>query len=305
LAAAADRGARLAGRPDEIGQVAAALTDVHREALRLAADAAVQRADTAAVLVALSRRNQRLIGRQLDVIDRLEAQEADPDRLATLFQLDHLAARMRRNDDNLLVVAGGQPGRRFTAPVPLADVLRAAAAEIEDYPRVEYRDIPDVALSGHAAGDVVHLLSELIENAAAYSAPDTPVIIAAAQYVDTVRIWINDSGVGLTAESLSAANRHLAEPATLTAAARTGTMGLLVVSRLAARHVVAVSLHPLPQGGTSALVTLPVDALATLTVSSGPPRIGPAHPPDGTHYPPAGTPYPLPAEVARAYRGGQ
>jgi len=301
LAAAAQRGAPLARRPDEIGQVAAALTDVHREALRLATDVAMQRADAAAILVALSRRNQSLIGRQLQVIDRLEAEETDPDRLATLFHLDHLAARMRRNDDNLLVVAGGQPGRRFIAPVPLADVLRAAAAEIEDYPRVEYRDIPEVAVAGHAAGDVVHLLAELVENAAAYSPPETPVVLAAAHHVDTLRIWINDSGVGMTVDSIAAANHHLTHPATLTAALA-GTMGLLVVSRLAARHAVSVSLHALPRGGVSALVTLPAAVLATLAPSVGPSRIhlpralpSPAHAAGRTR---AGHPAALPAPAA-------
>ncbi|HEU4422917.1 MAG TPA: ATP-binding protein [Pilimelia sp.] len=300
LAAAAARGARLASRPDEIGHVAAALTDVHREALRLAADAAVQRADAAAVLVALSRRNQRLIGRQLDVIDRLEAEETDPDRLATLFHLDHLAARMRRNDDNLLVIAGGQPGRRFTEPVALGDVVRAAAAEIEDYPRVEYGEIPDVAVAGHAAGDVVHLLSELIENAAVHSPARAPVTIAAASHVDTVRVWINDGGAGMSPAAMNAANHHLTYPATLTAALA-GTMGLLVVSRLAARHAIEVSLHPLPHGGISALVTLPIGALSPLATAAGPTRVHRSHRrPEAPHRRPGA----LPATAYPAAGGG-
>src|SRR5207248_7099955 len=160
---------------DEIGEVGAALGAVHRQALRLAAEQALLRLDIAGLFVALSRRGQSLIHRQLALIEEFENVESDPQRLEKLFELDHLAARMRRNEENLLVLAGGEPGRRVTSPVSLIELVQAAAAEIEDFARVDHTHVLDVGVGAHAVRDVIHLLAELLENAATYSPPESRV----------------------------------------------------------------------------------------------------------------------------------
>ncbi|MGO4748885.1 nitrate- and nitrite sensing domain-containing protein, partial [Streptomyces sp. 2MCAF27] len=150
---------------DEIGKVATAFDDVHREAVRLAAEQALLRGNVNAMFTNLSRRSQGLIQRQLSLISELESREADPDQLSSLFKLDHLATRMRRNGENLLVLAGEEPGRRWTRPVPLVDVLRAAASEVEQYERIELSSVPTNEVAGRVVNDLVHLLAELLENA--------------------------------------------------------------------------------------------------------------------------------------------
>jgi signal transduction histidine kinase len=264
LAAARHTDAALAGgRLDEITQVGHAFAAVHRQALELAAAQAIQRLDTAATFVALARRNQTLVQRQLSAIDDLEREETDPDTLAAFYTVDHLAARMRRNSENLLVLAGSEPGRRFTTAQTLVDVVRAAAAEIQDYTRVDVVDIAPVAVAGHAVGDLAHLLAELLENAAAYSPPQTRVRVCARHGFDGVTLTIYDNGIGLTPEDLADANQRLMSQADLTASLA-GTMGLLVVARLAARHGVRVRLSSQPSAGTAALVHLPDQLLEPL-----------------------------------------
>ena len=161
---------------DEIGEVARAFDQVHREAVRLAADEAMLRGNLNAMFVNLSRRSQSLIERQLSLIDSLEQNEQDPDRLSSLFRLDHLATRMRRNSENLLVLAGHEVTRRWSQPVPLVDVLRAAISEIEQYERVALNVQPGIAVVGQAVNDVVHLLAEIVENATTFSPEDTQVL---------------------------------------------------------------------------------------------------------------------------------
>jgi signal transduction histidine kinase len=250
-----------AGPLDEITQVGRAFAAVHRQALQLAAAQAIQRLDTAAVFVALARRNQTLVQRQLRAIDDLERDETDPDTLAAFYAVDHLAARMRRNSENLLVLAGSEPGRRFTAAQSLLDVVRAAAAEIDDYTRVDPVDLPPAAVTGHAVGDLVHLLAELLENATRYSAPGTRVRVTARYGSDGLALAIYDDGIGLAAQHLAEANHRLASQADLTASLA-GTMGLLVVARLAARHGVRVQLRSQLGVGTVALVGVPAQLLA-------------------------------------------
>ena len=246
---------------DEIGQVAYALNAVHRQALRLAADQALLRLDVSELFVTLSRRGQTLIQRQINLIDDFERTETDPQRLERLFALDHLAARMRRNEENLLVIAGGEPGRRFSDPVPLYDVIRAAAAEIEDYSRVDGASIAEVSVVAHAVGDLVHLLAELLENATVFSPPSSRVCVTARESVGDLTISIFDEGIGIPAAQLETINRRFAEPGQLTSdLAR--TMGLLVVARLAARHAIRVQLRSSQGGGTVALVRLSPDLLA-------------------------------------------
>ncbi len=184
---------------DEIGQVAAAFDDVHREAVRLAAEQALLRGNVNAMFTNLSRRSQGLIQRQLSLISELESREADPDQLSSLFKLDHLATRMRRNGENLLVLAGEEPGRRWTRPVPLVDVLRAAASEVEQYERIELASVPTTEVAGRVVNDLVHLLAELLENATSFSSPQTKVKVTGHALPDgRVLIEIHDTGIGLS-----------------------------------------------------------------------------------------------------------
>ncbi|WP_406422212.1 nitrate- and nitrite sensing domain-containing protein [Streptomyces sp. NBC_00873] len=243
---------------DEIGEVARAFDQVHREAVRLAAEQAMLRGNVNAIFTNLSRRNQSLIEGQLTLITDLENNEADPDQLESLFQLDHLATRMRRNGENLLVLAGEEPGRRWNQPVPLVDVLRAASSEVESYERIELSGVPETEIHGQAVTNLVHLLAELLENATTFSSPQTKVRVTATRLPDRrVMIEIHDKGIGLTAEDFADINHKLANPPTVDAAV-SQRMGLFVVGRLADRHGIRVQLRPSgEQAGTTSLVMLP------------------------------------------------
>ncbi|MGW4513094.1 nitrate- and nitrite sensing domain-containing protein [Streptomyces sp. NPDC004393] len=244
---------------DEIGQVAAAFDDVHREAVRLAAEQALLRGNVNAMFTNLSRRSQGLIQRQLSLISELESREADPDQLSSLFKLDHLATRMRRNGENLLVLAGEEPGRRWTRPVPLVDVLRAAASEVEQYERIELAAVPTTEVAGRVVNDLVHLLAELLENATSFSSPQTKVKVTGHALPDgRVLIEIHDTGIGLSPEDLAQINERLASPPTVDVSV-SRRMGLFVVGRLSQRHGIRIQLRPSDSGGTTALVMLPVD----------------------------------------------
>ncbi|MEK2471499.1 nitrate- and nitrite sensing domain-containing protein [Streptomyces noursei] len=244
---------------DEIGRVAAAFDDVHREAVRLASEQALLRGNVNAMFTNLSRRSQGLIQRQLSLISELESREADPDQLSSLFKLDHLATRMRRNGENLLVLAGEEPGRRWTRPVPLVDVLRAAASEVEQYERIELNAVPQTEVAGRVVNDLVHLLAELLENATSFSSPQTKVKVTGHALPDgRVLVEIHDTGIGLSPEDLSAINERLASPPTVDVSV-SRRMGLFVVGRLSLRHGIRIQLRPSDSGGTTALVMLPVD----------------------------------------------
>jgi signal transduction histidine kinase len=244
---------------DEIGRVAAAFDDVHREAVRLAGEQALLRGNVNAMFTNLSRRSQGLIQRQLSLISELESREADPDQLSSLFKLDHLATRMRRNGENLLVLAGEEPGRRWTRPVPLVDVLRAAASEVEQYERIELNSVPTTEVAGRVVNDLVHLLAELLENATSFSSPQTKVKVTGHALPDgRVLVEIHDTGIGLSPEDLSAINERLANPPTVDVSV-SRRMGLFVVGRLSLRHGIRIQLRPSDSGGTTALVMLPAD----------------------------------------------
>ncbi|MET9993561.1 nitrate- and nitrite sensing domain-containing protein [Streptomyces mutabilis] len=243
---------------DEIGEVARAFDQVHREAVRLASEQALLRGNINAIFTNLSRRNQSLIEGQLTLITDLENNEADPDQLENLFRLDHLATRMRRNGENLLVLAGEEPGRRWDQPVPLVDVLRAASSEVEQYERIELSGVPEAEIHGRAVTDLVHLLAELLENATTFSSPQTKVRVTATRLPDgRVMVEIHDKGIGLTAEDFADINHKLANPPTVDAAI-SQRMGLFVVGRLSDRHGIRVQLRPSgEQAGTTSLVMLP------------------------------------------------
>ena len=247
---------------DEIGEVARAFDQVHREAIRLAANEAALRGNVNAMFVNLSRRSQSLVERQIKLIDDLEQGEQEPDRLSSLFQMDHLATRMRRNSENLLVLAGHEATRRWNQPVALVDVLRAAVSEIEQYERVTLNVQPGISVRGHAVNDVVHLLAELAENATSFSSAETPVVVAGHLLSSGgVLLDITDQGVGMGAEEMAHANWRLDNPPVVDVAV-SRRMGLFVVARLAARHGIRVRLRPAPTGGLTALVWLPDEVIS-------------------------------------------
>src|ERR1700759_1437501 len=242
---------------DEIGEVARAFDQVHREAVRLAADEAMLRGNLNAMFINLSRRSQSLIERQLSLIDSLEQSEQDPGRLSSLFRLDHLATRMRRNSENLLVLAGHEVTRRWSQPVPLVDVLRAAISEIEQYERVVLNVQPGITVAGQAVNDVVHLVAELVENATTFSPEDSQGYVTGQPLTSGGALrGITDNGAGLSDQEMSHANWRLDNPPVVDVAV-SRRMGLFVVGRLAARHGVRVRLRHAQAGGLTALIWLP------------------------------------------------
>jgi signal transduction histidine kinase len=249
---------------DEIGQLARAFDLVHQEAVRLAGNEAHLRGNLNAMFVSLSRRSQSLIERLARMIDTLELSEDDPERLASLFAMDHLITRMRRNSENLLVLAGYEGARKRTDPVLLADVARAATSEIEQYDRVVLNVQPGIEVSGQASTDVVHLLAEIIENATLYS-PRTTEVRLTGQEPPTggVLIEITDSGVGISESRLEELNWRLEHPPVIDVSA-SRHMGLFAVAHLAARHGIRVRLRPSSPRGLAAMIWLP----ATVATSS-------------------------------------
>ncbi|KWV33296.1 sensor histidine kinase [Micromonospora rifamycinica] len=246
---------------DEFGQVTEAFNAVHLEAVRTAAEQAALRSSVATMFVNLARRSQILVDRLIGHLDRLERGEEDPDRLAELFQLDHLATRMRRNDENLLVLAGADSTRVQREPAALIDVLRAAQSEVEHYTRIEFGIIDrDIEVSAHAVNDLVHLVAELFDNATAFSPPDSQVMVEARRVGDRASLYVEDRGIGISAEQLADLNERLATPPQVDVAV-SRMMGLVVVARLASRHGVKVELRPGTDRGTVAEVVLPTSVL--------------------------------------------
>ncbi|MFF4812488.1 nitrate- and nitrite sensing domain-containing protein [Micromonospora chersina] len=245
---------------DEIGELAEAFVAVHRSAVDVAVEQAMMRRNVNAMFVNLARRSQVLVERQLELLDDLEREESDPDQLENLFKLDHLAARMRRNDESLLVLAGTESSRRWNRPVGLGAVLLAASAEIEQYQRVRHDSRSDLHVVGHAVGDLVHLFAELLENATAFSRPDTVVRVVAGAEGPGAYVEIIDQGLGMSPAALAEANAVLAEPPAADVAA-SERMGLFVVSHLGARHGVRVRLRG-GHEGLVARVRIPAELLA-------------------------------------------
>ena len=254
---------------DEIGQVARAFDQVHAEAVRLAGNEAMLRSSFNAMFVNLSRRSQSLIERLARTIDSLEQNEADPDRLSNLFSMDHLVTRMRRNSENLLLLAGHETARKWSAPVPLADVVRAATSEIEQYSRVAMKIQPGISVTGPAVSDVVHLLAEIVENATIFSSKDTPVHISGHEIPSGgVLIEVSDSGVGVPEARLTEMNLRLDNPPVIDVSV-SRHMGLFAVARLAERHGVRVRLRARSPRGLIALVWLPDSVTERGTAPSG------------------------------------
>lgn len=246
---------------DEIGEVAEAFTAVHRSAVRLASEQAMMRHNVNAIFVNLARRSQALVERQLQLLDTLESAETDPEQLDNLFRLDHLATRMRRNDENLLVLAGGDASRRWSEPVALTVVVLAATAEIEYYTRVRHDIADEVYVAGHVVADLVHLIAELLENATMFSPPDTTVTVLGWSAPDgNAVLVIQDDGIGMSPEAVVRANHQLSEPVSIDVAAAE-RMGLVVVGHLAGRYGIKVDIRSTGPG-VAALVSLPGQLLA-------------------------------------------
>jgi signal transduction histidine kinase len=248
---------------DEIGDLAEAFGNVQRVAVTVAEEqAALLRKGIGDLYVNLARRNQSLLDRQLALLDDLERDTGDPDELATLFELDHLSTRMRRNAESLLVLSGSEQPRQWRTAIPIIDVVRAAAAEIADFARVRYAGFQgDLAVGGHAVSDVTHLLAELLENATAFSPPATPVLVSAAPSDHRYVITVTDEGIGVDDERLARLNALLSRPPA-PGLALSRTLGLHVVAYLAARHGIYVQLRRAPTVGIVAVVALPASILA-------------------------------------------
>jgi hypothetical protein len=247
---------------DEIGQVGHAFNELQRTAINSAVEEANVRLGVNEVFLNIARRSQTLLHRQLSILDRMERRAEDPTELEDLFRVDHLATRMRRHAEDLVILAGAAPGRGWRNPVPLVDVLRGAVSEVEDYARVSIRPMPDIAVAGRAVGDVIHLLAELIENATSFSPPHTRVNVGGELVSHGLVIEIEDRGLGMSPEALAAFNARLADPPDFDPA-HSAQLGLFVVARLAARHGVRVQLRPSPYGGVSAVTLIPSPIVGT------------------------------------------
>ncbi|MEV5766245.1 nitrate- and nitrite sensing domain-containing protein [Micromonospora sp. NPDC052213] len=243
---------------DEIGQVGKAFNAVQETAIRTAVEQAELRRNVRDVFLSLARRTQALVHRQLTLLDAMERREHDAEELEDLFRVDHLATRMRRNAENLIVLSGSTPGRAWRRNVPMVDVVRGAVAEVEDYTRVNVLPLGPVSLTGRAVGDVIHLLAELIENGLSFSPPHTTVEVRGQMVANGFAIEIEDRGLGMSEEDLAAANHRIVDQSELNLA-NASRLGLYVVSRLTERHGVRVQLKESAYGGTTAVVLIPAE----------------------------------------------
>ncbi len=246
---------------DEVAKVAAALSAVQASAVDLAVEQAVLRRNIADSYINLGRRNQNLLTRQLDFITDLERNESDPDTLEGLFRLDHLATRMRRNAESLLVLAGVETSRQWSLPVKLSDVVRAALGEVEDYQRVVVRHLEPAAITGAVAADVAHVLAELIENALSFSPPEQSVEVKGRLTTTGYTVAVTDNGLGMPEDELMRANLRLAGRESFTVAP-SRYLGHYVAGHLASRLGVVVELQDSPAGGITARIDVPMGLLA-------------------------------------------
>ncbi|QDY75791.1 sensor histidine kinase [Streptomyces qinzhouensis] len=258
---------RLEYEKDEIGQAGLALNTLQRAAVEAAVRQAEMRRGVSEVFVNLARRNQVLLHRQLTLLDAMERRTEDAEELADLFRLDHLTTRMRRHAEGLVILSGAAPSRQWRKPVQLMDVVRAAVAEVEDYERIEVRRLPRIGVGGQAVADLTHLIAELLENSTVFSPPHTAVEVHGERVANGFTLEIHDRGLGMAPEVLLEANLRLAETPEFELS-DTDRLGLFVISRLAQRQSVRVSLQPSPYGGTTAVVFLPA-VLLTVAPDEG------------------------------------
>ncbi|MEV0354822.1 nitrate- and nitrite sensing domain-containing protein [Nocardia sp. NPDC050697] len=244
---------------DEIGGVATAFDHAARTAIGAAVSEVHAREGVEAVFLNIARRSQVVVHRQLEILDNAERREENADFLATLFRLDHLVTRERRNAENLVILGGGEVGRRWRSPISLLDVVRSAVAETQDYDRVQVSRLPAINVVGAAVADVMHLLAELVDNATSFSPPQSSVEIKANEVGRGVVVEVDDRGLGMTPKQLAQANSVLASPEAFDVAALVSDsrLGLYVISRLAARHGISVKLVESDHGGVRAIVLIP------------------------------------------------
>ncbi len=255
---------------DEVGQVGHAFGAVQRTAVRAAVDEAVLRRGISEVFLNIARRSQALLHRQLTLLDRMERRTTEPQELEDLFRLDHMATRMRRHAEALVILAGAAPGRGWRHPVPVIDVVRGATSEIEDYQRVTIDRMPDVKIVGRAVGDIIHLLAELLENSTSFAPPHTRVRVFAEQVGNGLALHVEDRGLGMSDAELLEANGKLAEPPAFDPSS-SARLGLLVVARLAARQGINVRLRSSSYGGITAVVLIPTELALTDPTDKGEP----------------------------------
>lgn len=262
---------RLDFGSDELGQVAAAFNRAHLAAVSAAVAEAQTRAGINTVFLNIAHRSQVVVHRQLALLDRAERDEGNADQLELLFQLDHLATRTRRNAENLIILGGEQPGRRWRNPVALLELVRGAIAESMDYTRIQTKQMPEVRIASHAVADVIHLLAELMDNATAFSPPEAQVIVSGVVVGRGVAVEVIDQGLGMSETELAERNAVLADPPEFSVAALSGSsrLGLFVVAKLASRHNISVRLTESVYGGVRAVVLIP-SALAEAADQSSP-----------------------------------
>jgi len=241
---------------EEINQIDRSFGIVQRAAVAAAVDQAQLRKGVNQVFLNISMRNQSLLHRQLSMLDSMERRTSDAGALADLFRLDHLTTRMRRHAEGLIILSGSTPGRAWRDPVPVVDVLRAAVAEVEDYVRVDVTSESRDLVAGNAVNDIIHLIAELVENATVFSPPNTRIEVRADRAGTGLVAEIEDRGLGLSLEELADINRRLANPPEFDLA-NSEQLGLFVVSRLAVRHSIRVSLRQSVYGGTTAILVMP------------------------------------------------
>ena len=251
-----------AGDSREVADVSHAFSSVQRTAVEAAVGQAKLRKGIAQMFVNLARRKQALLNRQLQLLDSMQRRTTEPDALEDLYRLDSLTTRMRRHAESLIILSGNTPGRAWRRPVPMVDVIRAAVAEIEDYQRIQVFPVGDTAVNGTVAADLIHLLAELVDNAASFSPPQTTVQIRGEEVANGFVVEIEDRGLGLSAEEYAAINQNLANPPEFDLA-DSDRLGLFVVGQLANRYGVSVTLRPSPYGGTTAIVLIPRTLIAT------------------------------------------
>jgi signal transduction histidine kinase len=292
-----------AGGSTEVADVGHAFSSVQRTAVEAAVGQAKLRKGVSQMFVNLARRNQALLNRQLQLLDSMQRRTHEPESLEDLYRLDSLTTRMRRHAESLIILSGSAPGRAWRRPVPVIDLIRAAAAEVEDYTRIQVLPMGDAGVTGAAAADLIHLLAELVDNAATFSPPQTTVQVRGEQVANGYVIEIEDRGLGLTAEEYGAINDQLVNPPEFDLA-DSDRLGLVVVGQLAARYGVNVTLRPSPYGGTTAIVLIP---RALITADAGPAAIEAAETGENTytarHSAPAAEPAPAEPAPASAVSG--
>jgi signal transduction histidine kinase len=290
---------------DEIGQVADAFNTAQRTAVAAAAAEARTRNGISKVFLDIAHRSQLVVHRQLELLDVAEARQGDPEHLELLFQLDHLATRARRNAENLLILGGGQPGRRWRNPAAVEDVVRSAVSETEHFARVDTVRLPDARVQGSVVGDLIHLLAELVDNATAFSPPDAMVTVRGNTVGKGVVVEVEDQGLGIEYAKREQLNQTLRNPPGFQEMTASGQrhIGLFVVGQLGQRHGITVSLQDSAYGGVKAVVLIPA---WLVDVAGGTRAVGPgARGPGGRHeQAPAGPAGLVPDAVPRPAGGG-